>query len=95
MRIIAFGAHPDDCDIKVGGTAALWVRQGHVVKFVSVTNGDAGHHEIGGVELARRRRAAAAAAGKVIGIIYHVLAIHDGELEPSLPNRRRVIEVSR
>ncbi len=95
MRIIAFGAHPDDCDSKVGGTAALWVRQGHVVKFVSVTNGDAGHHEIGGVELARRRRAEAAAAGKVIGVTYQVLDIHDGELEPSLPNRRRIIEIIR
>lgn len=95
MRIIAFGAHPDDCDIKVGGTAALWIKQGHVVKFVSVTNGDAGHHEIGGVELARRRRAEAAAAGKVIGVTYDVLDIHDGELEPTLPNRRRIIEIIR
>ncbi|HEV7216864.1 MAG TPA: PIG-L family deacetylase [Chloroflexota bacterium] len=95
MRIIAFGAHPDDCDIKVGGTAALWVQQGHTVKFVSVTNGDAGHHEIGGVELARRRKAEATAAGQVIGITYDVLDIHDGELEPTLPNRRRIIEIIR
>lgn len=95
MRIIAFGAHPDDCDVKVGGAAALWVQQGHVVKFVSVTNGDAGHHEIGGVELARRRKAEAEAAGQVIGVTYQVLDIHDGELEPTLANRRRVIELIR
>jgi LmbE family N-acetylglucosaminyl deacetylase len=95
MRIIAFGAHPDDCDVKVGGTAALWTRLGHTVKFVSVTNGDAGHHEIGGVELARRRKAEAEAAGRAIGVEYQVLDIHDGELEPTLANRRRVIEIIR
>lgn len=95
MRILAFGAHPDDCDVKVGGTAALWTRLGHTVQFVSVTNGDAGHHEIGGVELARRRKAEAEAAGRVLGITYQVLDIHDGELEPTLANRRRVIEIIR
>ena len=54
LRIIVFGAHPDDCDIKAGGIAIQYAAQGHQVRFVSVTNGDAGHHEIGGVELARR-----------------------------------------
>ncbi len=29
LRIICFGAHPDDCEIKIGGTAALWTAQGH------------------------------------------------------------------
>ena len=95
LRILAFGAHPDDCDSKVGGTAALWVRRGHVVKFVSMTNGDSGHHEIGGVELARRRKAEAECAGRAIGVEYQVLDNHDGELEPSLPNRRRTIELIR
>jgi len=48
LRILAIGAHPDDCDIKFGGTAALFAQMGHVVKFLSITNGDAGHHEMGG-----------------------------------------------
>ena len=43
IRVIAFGAHPDDCDIRAAGTAALFAKMGHAVKFVSVTNGDAGH----------------------------------------------------
>ena len=42
MNIIAFGAHPDDCDIRAGGTAAKWAALGHRVRFVSVTNGDTG-----------------------------------------------------
>ena len=55
MRILAIGAHPDDCDLCFGGTAALYARAGHQVKFISATNGDTGHHRIGGGALARRR----------------------------------------
>jgi LmbE family N-acetylglucosaminyl deacetylase len=95
LKILVFGAHPDDCDIKVGGLAILYAQLGHQVRFVSVTNGDAGHHEIGGVELARRRRAEAQAAGAVAGIEYHVLDNHDGELEPTLENRKKIIRIIR
>ena len=59
IRVIAFGAHPDDCDIRAAGTAALFAKMGHAVKFVSVTNGDAGHQTMHAVELARRRLAEA------------------------------------
>jgi len=45
LRIIVFGAHPDDCELKAGGVAARWAAQGHKVKFVSVTNGDIGHFD--------------------------------------------------
>ncbi|NKB65432.1 MAG: PIG-L family deacetylase [Candidatus Latescibacteria bacterium] len=91
LRILAFGAHPDDCDTKAGGIAAKYAALGHRMRFVSVTNGDAGHHEIGGVELVRRRRAESAAAAAVVGIDYLLLDIHDGELEPSLENRKKII----
>ena len=47
LRIIVFGAHPDDCELEAGGTAARWAKLGHKVKFVSVTNGDIGHFEHG------------------------------------------------
>ena len=40
LRVICFGAHPDDCELKAGGVAALWAAKGVKVKFVSVTNGD-------------------------------------------------------
>ena len=46
LRIIVFGAHPDDCDDDAGGTAALWAAKGHQVKFVALTNGDAGNSRI-------------------------------------------------
>ena len=54
INVIVFGAHPDDCDNDVGGTAILFSKMGHNVKFVSLTNGDAGHHEKGGGEFCHR-----------------------------------------
>ena len=54
IRIIMFGAHPDDCDERSGGTAALFAQMGYAVKFVSVTNGDAGHQTLR-TELAKRK----------------------------------------
>jgi LmbE family N-acetylglucosaminyl deacetylase len=92
LRIIVFGAHPDDCDLDAGGTAILWAQKGHAVKFVSLTNGDAGHQSEGGGALAKRRRAEAQEAGRRFGIAeYEVLDNHDGELEPTLTVRQEVI----
>lgn len=91
LNIIVFGAHPDDCDIDAGGTAILFSQMGHRVKFVSLTNGDAGHHELGGGELARTRIKEAKEAGKRFGVEYIVLNNHDGELMPTLENRLDVI----
>jgi len=61
------------------------------VKFVSVTNGDAGHQTMGGKELAKRRYDEAQEAGKRFGVTYDVLDNHDGKLEPSLDVRMQVI----
>jgi LmbE family N-acetylglucosaminyl deacetylase len=91
IRVIAFGAHPDDCDIRAAGTAALLHGAGAAVKFVSVTNGDAGHHEIHGAPLAARRLAEAKESARRLGIEYDVLGNHDGELLPSLEVRKQII----
>ncbi|MEO5977760.1 MAG: PIG-L family deacetylase [Chryseolinea sp.] len=91
VRIIMLGAHPDDCDQEAGGTAILFAKMGYAVKFVSVTNGDAGHHLQGGGILAKRRLAEAKEAGKRFGVEYDVLGNHDGELLPSLEVRLQVI----
>ncbi len=91
IRIIMFGAHPDDCDLGGGGTAILFSKLGHKVKFVSVTNGDAGHQSQGGGALAKRRMAEAKEAGKRFGVEYDVLDNHDGELTPTLTVRLQII----
>ncbi len=95
LRIIVFGAHPDDAEFKAGGTAILWAKLGHEVKLVSVTNGDIGHWRMAGGPLALRRLAEAQASDKVLGVATEVLDIHDGELEPNLENRRKITRIIR
>ena len=95
LRIICFGAHPDDAEYKSGGTAALWAKLGHKVKLVSVTNGDIGHWQMSGGELARRRTAESAEVAKRLGVTSQVLDIHDGELLPTLENRRTIVRLIR
>lgn len=91
LRIIVIGAHPDDCDLGAGGIASIYSSMGHKVKFVSMTNGDAGHQDIGGGELAKRRYKETQEVAKRLGITYDVLDNHDGELLPTLENRLAVI----
>ena len=95
LRIIAFGAHPDDCELRVAGTAAKWAALGHAVKFVSCTNGDIGHWREAGGPLAKRRTAEVQETARILGIATQVLDIHDGELEPTLENRRTITRLIR
>lgn len=96
LHILFIGAHPDDCDIKGGGTAALYAAMGHQVKFISVTNGDAGHMEMGGGMLAKRRTAEAQESARRLGIAeYEVMDNHDGELMPTLEIRLDIIRAIR
>lgn len=95
IRVIVIGAHPDDPDGDAGGTAILWAKMGHAVKFVAVTNGDAGHFEMGGGALAKRRIQEAMEAGRRFGVVYEVLDNHDGELTPDLEIRKEIIRLIR
>lgn len=95
LRILVFGAHPDDAEYKAGGSAVLWARLGHEVKLVSVTNGDIGHWREAGGPLAQRRSAEAAACARKLGVTSQVLDLHDGELMPSLENRRTITRIIR
>lgn len=95
LRIIVFGAHPDDAEYKAGGTAAMWAKLGHHVKLVSVTNGDIGHWQLAGGPLAQRRAAESKAAANVLGVTSQVLDIHDGELIPTLEYRKLITKTIR
>jgi len=95
LRIIVFGAHPDDAEIRAGGTAALWAAQGHRVQLLSVTNGDIGHYAMSGPALAARRLVEAQTADAMLGAATRIFDIHDGELEPTLENRRAVTRAIR
>jgi N-acetylglucosamine malate deacetylase 1 len=95
IRIIVFGAHPDDCELDAGGTAARWAKLGHKVKFVATTNGDIGHHQMAGGILARRRIAEVQKCAEILGIATEVLDNHDGELLPTLENRKTLTKLIR
>ena len=95
LRIIAFGAHPDDCEIRAGGVAAMWAAQGHHVKFVSTTNGDIGHWKMAGGPLAKRRTREVQEAAEILNIETEVLDIHDGEIMPTLENRKTFVKLIR
>ena len=95
LRVIAFGAHPDDAELKFAGTAALLAAQGHKVKLVALTNGDVGHFAQAGGPLAQRRKAEVQACHKKLGVETDVLDIHDGELMPDLETRKKVANLIR
>jgi len=93
LNVIVFGAHPDDCDISAGGVAALFTQMGHNVKFVSLTNGNKGHHSMQPDELAARRKKEMQEAARVLSIKYENLENNDGELMPTIENRKAVIKL--
>ncbi len=95
LRIICFGAHPDDNEFQAGGVAALWAAQGHHVKFVAATNGDIGHWGLAGGPLAQRRTAEVQRCAELLGIETEVLDIHDGEIMPTLETRRLFVRLIR
>lgn len=95
LRILVIGAHPDDCELKAGGVAAFYRANGHDVKFVSVTNGNAGHQtELPG-PLAERRKAECEAVTALTGIEYEILDNPDGKLQATLDVRFRLIAMIR
>ncbi|WP_372651010.1 PIG-L deacetylase family protein [Draconibacterium sp.] len=95
VNVLVIGAHPDDADVDVGGTAYQFAQMGHNVLFVSLTNGDAGHFSKGGGTLAKIRMKEADEAGKRIGVTYKVLDNHDAELMPTLKLRHDIIRIIR
>jgi N-acetylglucosamine malate deacetylase 1 len=95
LRIIAFGAHPDDAELKFAGSAALFVAKGAKVKLVALTNGDVGHFSQAGGPLAQRRKAEVEACHKMLGVDTEVLDIHDGELMADLDTRKKVANLIR
>ena len=95
LRILVIGAHPDDCEIKAWGVTAMYRAAGHHVKYVSVTNGEAGHQRLQPAELAATRKAEAEAVARLMGIEYDVLNNRDGRLQPTLDARFELIGLIR
>ena len=91
LRVLVIFAHPDEGEIYAGGTTALYTALGHKVKFLSITNGDAGHFSMCPEDLARRRHAEAMKAGETLGLVeYEVLNYHDGHLKDGQEVRHEI-----
>jgi LmbE family N-acetylglucosaminyl deacetylase len=88
LNIIVFGAHPDDAEYRGAGVAMKWAKAGHRVKFVAATNGDIGHWQMAGGPLALRRKKEVLEVARRLGVMTEVLDIHDGEILPTIENRR-------
>jgi len=95
LRILFIGAHPDDCELKAGGTTALYRALGHQVKFVSVTDGRSGHQRHLPGPLTEIRKAEADAVAELMGIDYQILSNHDGKLLPTIEARFELIALIR
>jgi len=97
--VLCIGAHPDDNELSVGGTAAKLRARGDEVQFVSVTNGDKGHfaeeYKADPAKLTQRRLVEAQNAAAVIGASYQTLNVHDGEVYVDLPTTEAMVRCLR
>lgn len=95
LRAMMVGAHPDDCDICTYSITNRLVRSGCTVRFVSMTNGNAGHQTLRGNELAALRAGEAQASAALLGVTYEILPFDDGHLTPSLEARETLMRTIR
>lgn len=91
LRMLVLGAHPDDAEFHAGGLITIYRQLGHTVKIVSVTNGAAGHHTLSANELAAVRKLEAEAVAELSGVEFDVWDFPDGQLQPTLDVRFRII----
>ena len=91
LRLMLIMAHPDDAEFSAGGLMSLWHRSGHDIKILCLTNGNAGHHSLGRVELAQRRYDEASRAAAVVGAELEIWPEDDGRLAPDVALREKLI----
>lgn len=67
MRVLAFGAHPDDVEFRCAGTLAKYAKRGDEVYICVATNGNIGSFRMSKKEIAEMRRQEAQNACDLIG----------------------------
>lgn len=95
LKILMIGAHPDDCEFSGGGTALKYIENGHIVKYLSTTNGCCGHQTYKRDELVKIRQEEMNTVSKKYGIIYESWDIPDTELVADLKTREKMVETIR
>ncbi len=95
MRVMAFGAHPDDVEIFASGTLAKYRAQGHEIGIAIMTRGDVGSPTLTRDEIAEVREKEARNAAAMVDAEFYWLG-HDDEFLYDTPEvRRQVIDVIR
>lgn len=97
-KVMVIFAHPDDAEGNCGGTTAKWTREGKIIRYLVLTNGDKGSDDLSMTsdKLARIREKEQRAAAKVLGVTaVTFLGVPDGELEVSFPLRKEITRLIR
>jgi bacillithiol biosynthesis deacetylase BshB1 len=91
VDVLAFGPHPDDVELTMGGTLLKLQAAGYRTGIVDLTSGEMGTR--GTTELRMRE---AEEAARLLGVtVRRNLNLGDGKLEPSGAAKRKVAEVIR
>jgi bacillithiol biosynthesis deacetylase BshB1 len=91
LDILAFGAHPDDVELHVGGTLAKMAAHGYAVGVVDLTRGELGTRGTPAI----RAREARKAAG-ILGLqVRENLGLPDGDVLVTPESRLKVIRALR
>lgn len=95
LRILAFGAHPDDVEMRCSGTLALLKQAGSEVAIATVTGGEGGSVGHNADDTRRIRLAEAQNAADVINATYYCAGGHDMDVDFSHDLRVKVTHVIR
>jgi N-acetylglucosamine malate deacetylase 1 len=88
--VVAFGAHPDDLEAVMGGTAVKLVRKGLSVLFVDLCDGEPARHAARG-----ERHAQAIKAAEILGVERATLTLQDRLITDTVEARLQVARVLR
>jgi bacillithiol biosynthesis deacetylase BshB1 len=89
--ILAVGTHPDDVELGLGGSVALWVAEGLSVVMLDLTNGEPTPFGDPATRASEARKAA-----EILGVRERItLDLPNRVLEDSVTARRKVAEVYR
>jgi LmbE family N-acetylglucosaminyl deacetylase len=97
-KVMIIFAHPDDAEGNCGGTTAKGIKEGKIIHYLVLTNGDKGSDDLSmtSEKLARVREKEQKAAAEILGISgVTFLGIPDGELEESPHLRKEITRILR
>jgi LmbE family N-acetylglucosaminyl deacetylase len=95
QRVLAVGAHPDDCELLCGGTLALFAASQVSVTICAVARGDKGSRQVPPEEFAALRRSEATRSAGVIVAEFVCLDAADGDVAATSGLRRRLLDTIR